>query len=167
MTSSSEKRFLKAYDAHADEIYRHCYFRVFSRGRAEEFVQEAFLRTWQYLEDGHEVENIRAFLYRTATNIIIDDVRRKKESSLDAILEEAPNLEPGDDGREGIERELAGKEIMAVLATLSDDVREILTMRYVDDLDIAEIAEILNITPNNVSVRLNRAMKTLKEATNP
>ncbi len=167
MTSPSQERFLEAYDAHADEIYRHCYFRVFSKARAEEFVQEAFLRVWQYLEDGHEVENIRAFLYRTATNIIIDDVRRKKESSLDAILEEAPNLEPGDDGREGIERELAGKEIMAALAKLGDDVREILTMRYVDDLDIAEIAEILNITPNNVSVRLNRAMKTLKEATNP
>ncbi|KKW47870.1 MAG: hypothetical protein UY99_C0021G0011, partial [Parcubacteria group bacterium GW2011_GWA1_59_11] len=40
--------FLQAYDDHADAIYRHLYFRVFSRARAEEMTQEVFMKTWIY-----------------------------------------------------------------------------------------------------------------------
>ena len=70
-----------------DAIFRHCYFRVFDRERARDLVQETFLKTWEYLTRGHDIENIRAFLYRVATNLIIDDSRRKKEISLEQLSE--------------------------------------------------------------------------------
>lgn len=162
MVPASQETYLKAYDEHAEALYRHCYFRVYSKERAEELVQETFVKVWEYLQKGHEVENLRAFLYRVATNLIIDDSRKKKETRLDDILEDAPSLEPRTDGRHTIETALMHKTALEVMQELSDDYREVLTMRYVDDLDVSEIAETLGITPNNVSVRLNRATNALR-----
>jgi len=153
---------LEAYDSYSEALYRHCFFRVFSRARAEELVQETYLRTWKYLREGKEIENIRAFLYRIANNLIIDDSRKRKEESLDALMEESDAFEPSYDGHKAIERNVLLNEIIAVIKKLSPGDRELLISRYVDDLDPKEIAEILHTTANNVSVKLHRAMKSLK-----
>ena len=86
--SPLEKQFLKAYDEFADPIFRHCYFRVFNRERAKDLMQETFTKTWEYLNQSpitnHEsrITNMRAFLYRVANNLIIDNSRQKDERSL-------------------------------------------------------------------------------------
>lgn len=162
MEDTLQKIFLAAYDAHSEAIYRHCFFRLSSHERAEEFVQEVFLKTWQYLSQGKRVENIRAFLYRVATNMIVDEYRRKKETSLEGILEKSENAgftEPMDDS---IEHQTLVHEIKNALDKLSEDAREVIVMRYMDDLGPREIAEVLGITANAVSVRINRALKELK-----
>jgi RNA polymerase sigma-70 factor (ECF subfamily) len=158
-----QKEFLAAYDAHAEAIYRHIFFRVYSKARAEELAQETFMKTWDYIKDGKQVENLRAFLYRVATNLVIDDVRKKKENSLDAMMEESDAWEPSADGRDEAERRVELRRVLETMERLDDDAREILTMRYVDDLDPKDIGETLGITANNASVRLNRAMKLLQE----
>jgi len=68
-----EKQFIDAYDKYSEAIFRHCYYRVFDRERAKDFVQETFCKTWKYIVDGNDIENIRAFLYKTANNLIIDE----------------------------------------------------------------------------------------------
>lgn len=158
-----KNQFAEMYDAHADAIYRHCYFRVFRKARAEELVQETFMKTWQYLMDGHTIDNPRAFLYRTATNLIIDDSRKKKEASLDEMLEGETQWEPSGDGHKDIEHEVLLREVLDEIKKLDPADREIITMRYVDEMGPAEIGEILGVSANNVSVRLNRAMTALKE----
>jgi RNA polymerase sigma-70 factor (ECF subfamily) len=130
---------------------------------AEELAQEAFLKTWQYLANGHEVENLRAFLYRVANNLIIDHSRKKKEERLDNLLETSPDIEPTEDARGELEAAELAEEAKAAMAGLRPEEREILTLRYIDELDLKEIAEVLDITVNNVSVRLNRAMKALRK----
>lgn len=161
--SQLEKQFFKAYEDYSAPIFRHCFFRVFSRARAEDLVQETFLRLWAYLRDGKTVENIRAFLYKIANNLIIDDSRKKKESSLDEILEDPERPEPASEDHRHIETSILLNEVMVEIKTLPTEDRELLVMRYVDDLDPKDIAEVLGITANNVSVKLNRALKNLKE----
>ncbi len=163
MNERVKQEFLSAYDAYAEAIYRHCFFRVYSKARAEELMQETFMKTWQYLQNGERVENLRAFLYRVANNLVIDASRKKREESLDALMEASDAFEPSEDGRTIAEHKLLIKDVLAVLNKLPEDEREILTMRYVDDLDPKDIAEVLDISPNNASVRLNRAMKSLKQ----
>ncbi|HTY39777.1 MAG TPA: RNA polymerase sigma factor [Candidatus Paceibacterota bacterium] len=163
MAPDARTRFLKAYDEYADAIYRHCYYRVYSKEKAEELMQETFLRAWQYVEKGTDVGNIRALLYRIATNLIIDASRRQKEESLDAMIEESPAAEPVQGGRELEEKNIFLKDAIAALKDLPSDYGAILTMRYIDDLDIVEIAEALDLTPNHVSVKINRATKALKD----
>ena len=71
MKSDLQEGFLNAYDAYADAIYRHCFFRVFSKERAEELAQETFMKTWEYVARGNVIENYKAFLYRVTNNLII------------------------------------------------------------------------------------------------
>ncbi|MEK7547228.1 MAG: RNA polymerase sigma factor [Patescibacteria group bacterium] len=167
MTENSEKKkFLEAYEVYSDAIYRHCYFRVFSKERAEDMVQETFIRAWQYVSGGKRVENLRAFLYRIATNLIIDNSRKRREESLESLIENETIDEPGDNGRVDIERKVLWGQVMEEMATLDEDDRQLLIFRFIDDLDPKDIAEILNTSANNVSVRINRAVKKLKTKIN-
>lgn len=164
MTDAENKKkfFLESYEAHADAIYRHCFFRVFSKELAEELVQDTFMKTWEYLARGKKIENIRAFLYRTATNAIIDHTRKKKEVSLDGLIEDSRIPEPAIDDHRRIERTVLVNEIKNMLHLLSEDDRALIVMRYVDDFGPKEIADILGLSANAVSVRLNRAIEKLK-----
>ncbi len=155
--------FLEAYEKYADAIYRYCFFRVFSRGRAEELMQETFMKTWRYLSDGKHVDNMRAFVYRIATNLIIDDSRKKKEESLDAALEQSDAFEPSYDGAAEIEAQVMFKEIVRAMDHLEEGERRVLTLRYLEDLNPRDIAEILGISANNASVKISRALRKLKK----
>jgi RNA polymerase sigma-70 factor (ECF subfamily) len=167
MNEQTKEMFLKAYDAHGEAIYRHCFFRVFSKERAEELTQETFMRTWEYLAKGEKIrEDIRPLLYRIATNLIIDDSRKRKESSLDVLLEASDAHEPSYDGERSMEKQMLWKQLLEEVKTLQEDEREVLVMRYVDDLDPKEIAKILHISANHVSVKINRAVKSLSSKTN-
>lgn len=162
MKNASRDQFLSAYDEYADAIYRHCFFRLFSKPLAEEMTQEAFLRTWQYLAKGKKVDNLRAFLYRVANNLIIDHSRKKKEEHLDQLMEISADIEPAYDGRGDLETAELAREVVSTMSNLDEEDRDIIAMRYLDQLDIKEIAETLDITANNASVRLNRAIGALK-----
>ena len=162
MTQEIQEQFLTAYDQFSAAIYRHCFFRVYSKTRAEELVQETYMRVWQYLSQGNQVENIRAFLYRVANNLIIDESRKKKEESLEALMDKSPGFEPSYPGQRSMEKVILYQEVVESMDYLPPDYKKILTLRYVNDLDPKEIAEILATNANNVSVKINRAVKALK-----
>ncbi len=162
MHKQIESQFLEAYEKYQDAIYRHCFFRVYSKVRAEELVQETYMRAWQYMAQGNIVENLRAFLYRVANNLIIDESRKKKEDSLEVLMEKSPAYEPFYEGGKRIEKQMLYNEIVENMKDLPPDYKEILMLRYIEDLDPKEIAEILETNANNVSVKINRAVKALK-----
>lgn len=164
--SVPEQLFLETYDQYSTAIYRHCFFRVFSEPRAEELTQEAFMKFWLYIKGGNEVKNPKALLYKIATNLVIDYSRKKKELSLEEVLEKAPAQEPFYEGAEKIETDIAFHEVLDTMHELPEEARELITMRYVDDMTPAEIAEVLGISANNVSVKINRAMTQLKSILN-
>ncbi len=161
-----QEKLSKAYDEYAEAIYRHCFFRGFPKERAEELVQDTFLKTWDYLRQGNSIENLRAFLYRVVNNLMVDEFRKKKEQSLDQMMEKGWNVDSGDDPEDGLEQRFLIKEVLSVMDGLPEKERELLVMRYVDGLELKEIAEVLQISANNTSVRLNRAMKVLKDRLN-
>lgn len=159
--TDKEQQFLSAYEQYSDAIFRYCYYRVFDREKAKDYAQEAYCRTWKYLAEGKEVENIRAFLYRTAGNIIIDESRKRKAISLDGIMEKG--FTPKNDPRQKTQDYFTGKEIIHIIKSLDEKYRDVILMKYVDDLSTKEIAFALNETENNVYVRLSRGMEKVKE----
>ncbi len=161
MSMDVQETFLKAYDSYADAIFRHCYFRLYQPELAKDLVQQTFTNVWKYLSEGHEVENVRALLYRTANNLVIDEVRKRREAiSLDTL--EAQGREPGHDPRtdwrEGIDRQ----QVLPYLMRLEEDERDLVVLRYVDDLSPKEIGAIISESANVVSVRLHRAIRRLR-----
>ncbi len=166
LKESFEQQFIDAYDLYAEAIYRHCLFRLYSKEKAEEMMQEAFMKTWQYLAKGNQVENIRAFLYRVTNNLIIDYSRKKREDSLEMLMEMHPDFEPSTNPTPQFDNTLMVQTVFEEMKKLSAEMRQIITMRHVDDLDPKEIGEILGISPNNVSVRINRALRQLQQILN-
>lgn len=166
MVMRTEEDLSKAYEAFSDAIFRHCFFRVYQREYALDLTQQVFLKTWEYLAKGNKIDQMRAFLYRTANNLIIDETRKRKEQvSLDVLEEQG--FEPHIDTREEVEAGIDGAQIGTYLKQLAVDDREILVMRFIDDLSPKEIANILQETANVISVRLHRALKKLRELLPP
>src|SRR5262245_43358033 len=85
---SEEERFLKAFDEYVDALYRHASFRLSDRERSIELVHDTFTKAWGYMREGHQIDSYKPFLYKVLNNLIIDEYRRKKEISLDALLVE-------------------------------------------------------------------------------
>jgi len=157
-----EVAFLELYEREVDPLFRHCYLRVFHRERAKEIAQEAFCRVWTFIAEGNEVRHLRGFVYKIANNLIIDEARKKREESLEVLAE--AGFEPSDDGgMEDLKQKIDAQSVLAVLKSLDGPFREVLTLRYVDGFPPKEIAEILDITPDLVSVRLHRGKKMLRE----
>src|SRR3989344_1080233 len=161
MQQETEEGFLKAFDDYSDAIYRHIFFRVFNKELALDLTQDTFMKTWEYLEKGRKVENLRAFLYQVATNLVIDYSRKKKEVSLDALHD--AGFDPGFQEAEKISKNIDFSLVLQVLQKLDENDREIVSMRFVDDLSPEEIARILGVSDNVVNVRVHRALKKLKD----
>jgi RNA polymerase sigma-70 factor (ECF subfamily) len=155
-----EQKFLEAYDQYSDAIFRHCYFRLFDRERGKDLLQEVFIRAWQYLCKGNEVRNMRAFLYRIANNLIIDEFHKYKELSLEMLQEEG--FDPGKDETPKLHRNIEHKRILKTFSKLEDGYRDIIVLRYLKGLSPSEIAKITGETANTVSVRIYRGLKQLR-----
>jgi len=167
MQRALEQSFIDAFDRYADELYRHAYFRLSSKEKAEEAVQETFLRAWNSARGGTDIKEMRAFLYRTLRHLVIDEYRRKKTDSLDAWLEEEGAtdaiLADEHDELEAAVARLDGAQALALVGKLSPAYSEVLTLRFVDGLTPSEIAARLDENENTVSVRIHRALKALRK----
>ena len=102
-------------------------------------------------------------MYGVATHLIIDESRRRRESSLDALME--VGFEPGGaDMRERTAAQLDARRILAALEVLTDDEREALILRYVEGFSPRELAAMYGITANAMTVRLHRAKAKARHA---
>ncbi|MEY2665018.1 MAG: hypothetical protein RLZZ480_123 [Candidatus Parcubacteria bacterium] len=163
-----EARFLKAFEEYNDALFRHAFLRVSSREKAIDLVHDTFTKVWTYLRGGYEIETFRPFLYKVLNNLIIDEYRRRKESSLDALLE----LDGVDEGSfdelsestvEALAATIDGKKAFLLLEELPDQYREVILLRFVDQLGPREISELIEETENVVSVRIHRGLKMLRQ----
>lgn len=163
LTGSSadlDTKFLAAYDEYADAIFRDCYFRVFDRERGKDLMQETFLRVWEYLAKGNTVDNMRAFLYSIANNLIIDEARRKKEMSLEALQEDG--FDPGRDELPSMQTSIEYARALGAFDRLHANYRDIIKLRYLKGLSPSEIAEKRGESANTISVRIYRGLHQLR-----
>ena len=158
---NNRERFLKAYADFANAIFRHCALRVSSRETAKDLVQETFTRTWKCIADGQQIENIRAFLYRIANNLIVDQYRKAKTTSLDTLTD--AGFDVADGGHEYIVTALESRRAIAALQSIEPHYRQVVIMRHVDGFSVKEIAEILDQNENVVSIHIHRGLKKLRE----
>jgi RNA polymerase sigma-70 factor (ECF subfamily) len=161
----AQDRFAKAYEEYSDAIFRHCYFHTFKREEAKEIMQETFMKTWEYIASGREIEQVRPFLYRTATNLMINASKKKKEQSLDELQE--TGFDPGVEDEVQKRDIIQEQRVLQVLEKIEEPYRQVVMLRYIEDLTPAEIAEITGESANSVSVRIHRGLKQLRSLLHP
>lgn len=159
------QQLTEAYREHSDAIFRYCLFKISDREKALDFVQETYARTWQYLLNGNQIDNIKTFLYTTARHIIIDEYRKKKTLSLDDLVE--GGMEPFEEIEEALYTSFDTKRVMEFVQKLPESYSSVIVMRYVNDLSVKDIAEIVNESENVVSVRIHRGLSKLRELITP
>ncbi len=168
INETQEERFLKAFDEYNDALFRHAFLRISNREKAVDLVHDTFTKVWAYLRGGYEVDNFRPFLYKVLNNLIIDEYRRKKESSLDALLEldgvdEGSFSELSESTVEGLAATIDGKKAFELLEELPDQYKEVIILRFVDQLGPREIGVLIEESENVVSVRIHRGLKMLRQ----
>lgn len=160
-STAQREEFLAAYEEYADAIFRLCYGKTGSRDEAKDMAQEVFVRVWERLDkDGREIENLRAFLFTVARNLIKDYYKKKKpvlERDLpEGVMEDIPTRQ--------MQETLSETRIaLQALHALSDPYREALTLHLVEGLPIGEIARLLGERPNTISVRVKRGLEKVRQ----
>lgn len=165
-----EQIFIEAYERHADEIFRFIFFKLGNREKAKDLLQDVFMRTWIYMTRNGKIENIKAFLYKTSRNRVIDEYRRqgKKDGNLDSLetLSEESGYEPATDDVDALIDSIDAGQALELVNELPPIYSEVLFLRFAEDQSISEIAEVIGESNNAVSVRINRGLKKLKEIIN-
>lgn len=163
-----QKAFGKLVNRYLPLVYNTLYRMTQNHELSEEMAQEAFLKAYNHL-DSFDLErgNFKPWILRIATNATISELRKQsKVVSLNA-LEEAGNWGEADHQTEedietALERRLSSQEAMQALQKLDVKYRQVLILRYQNELSYEEIAQALNIPINTVRTWIKRGLEKLK-----
>lgn len=155
-------QFMEYYEKYHDDIFRYCMVKTRDRSKSLDITQDTFMKFWEYILKGKEIEQERPLLYRIASNLIIDSYRKKKDIlSPDFTTGEYEHHVQYDDSDRQIDK-LDGERIIGLLHELPELTREIITLRFINDFSISEIAHTINRDNKTVSVYLHRGIKQLR-----
>jgi RNA polymerase sigma-70 factor (ECF subfamily) len=160
--SKQEKILITAHHDFNKGLNTHAFFKVNNHATGEDLVQETFIKTWKYLVRGGEIDTMKAFLYHILNNLIIDEYRKRKSVSLDDLLEKG--FEPSTDDSESkrLFDVIDGKAAALLVQRLPSMYREIIRMRFIQDLSLKEISLITGQTKNAIAVKVHRGLEKLK-----
>ncbi len=162
MDIKKEKRkelFIELYDKHADAIFRFCYFKTGNRENAKDLTQDIFIKVFNYLAE-KEIQNAKSFIYAIAKNTIIDFWRKGKSVSENQLPENFfENIAEEDQTETAIDYSI----FLSLLNKLSESDREVILLRYVEDLSSKDMAELLGERENTILVRISRAREKLRD----
>src|SRR3954470_17520126 len=176
MTHRMTTDFDQALERHRRELHVHCYRMLGSFDEAEDAVQEAFLRAWRARDTQAEDSNLRAWLYKIATNVCLDGLRRNKrqvptlESKADIpwlqpypdrLLDEVAPTEEQPDAVV-VARETIELTFIALIQLLPARQRAVVILRDVLDWSAAETAALLDISVASANSALQRGRETLR-----
>lgn len=135
-------------------IYRYCFYHVRNREVAQDITQDVFLKFIKEIDRYKEYGRLKNYLYVIAKNSIRDYIRKTKKGNL-KLVEEGY-----DDG--GIDKKLMQMSIWEALDSLDDLDKEIIILRYYQELRIKDISQIIDIPASTVRYKLKNAEKALK-----
>ena len=151
-------------EQYRDNVYRLAYRMCGNAYDADEAAQEAFVAAWRALPNFRGDAKFSTWLYRLTTNAAIDVMRREKRHQTVGDGEMIEVADDADSPQETVERTEQQEAVQKALATLSEEYREVLLLRYMEEMDYAEIAEVLQLPSGTVKSRINRAKAALKAA---
>lgn len=164
--NKDQKAFGELYDLYGERIHRYLTFKLPTPADAEDLSSEVFARAWEYLQNT-PVENPGGLLYRIAQNVSASFYRargrRPQETELAPEMEEKIGDPSGGEAVEQISNELSIEAITKCLPRLKDEYRDVIIMRYLDEMSVSAIAEALEKNEGNVRMTIHRALKVLRE----
>jgi RNA polymerase sigma-70 factor (ECF subfamily) len=131
---------------------------------AEDAAQEAFVRAWQHLPGYRPRSPFRNWVYRIATNVAVDALRRERET---ADVDALPLASPDEGPEAAVEGKERGERVRQAVLALPPASRAVLVLREYEGLSYQGIADALGIPIGTVMSRLNYARNRLRESLAP
>ncbi len=157
-----QEAFGELYDRHVVRVYRHIYYMVGNAAEAEDLTAQAFLRAWEAIER-YQVRGAPfvSWLLRIAHNLGVSYLRSKRDSSElhDGIVDTKERRDPEWSYQQTAEEELVREAIL----TLREEQRQVIILRFIEDLDYKEVAEIIGKSVAAIRVIQHRALNSLRK----
>jgi len=168
LKSHDKEAFIKVYDENVKDIHRFVYFKISNKEEANDITSMIFLKAWNHIQN-NSLENsktLRALLYKIARNTIID-YYREHNNKITASLDDEDNrievIDEVQDPQEKLDEQANLELIKRKLPLLKDEYREVIIMKFINDLSLEEMADISGKTRGNIRVLLHRALNALRE----
>ncbi len=149
------------YSRYHQSIYRYLYYRIGDPQIAEDLTADVFLRMVQALPS-YQLGAVpfQAWLFQVARNVAIDHFRRTSAHPISAIDE---NLRLDGQGLESqVDHRIASADLAVALSRLDDTQRDVLLLRFIEGLPIAETAQVLHKSEDSVKALQRRGLLALR-----
>ncbi|MGM1049000.1 MAG: RNA polymerase sigma factor [Bacillota bacterium] len=152
------------FDSYNKDVYRTCYYMLRNAQDAEDLCHDVFVTVFR--QNWRSVEHIRAWIMRITMNHCLNllkknQTKREKQNQVQWLHEQTTASVKSVDTIV-LEKEAAA-EWEKLLNQLPDKLMAVITLRYVGELSMAEIAETLEIPVGTVKSRLHKALKIMRK----
>ncbi len=164
-----DKIFNEELIPQADALYNFAYSLVFEEARAQDLVQEAYLKAYRFIHSFEPGSNAKAWLFQILKNAFINEYRKKSRQPQKVDFEDFKDknqLEKQSvsiDIEQDVYTHMIGDEITTALNSLPVDFRVAIILSYIEGFTYEEIAKITDIPIGTVRSRLFRARNLMKE----
>lgn len=153
--------FGELYDRHVVRVYRHIYYLVGNPAEAEDLTAQTFLQAWEAIER-YQIRGAPfvSWLLRIAHNLAVSHLRSKREKAQlhDGIVDDGVRRDP-----EAVAERRADEErVRQAILRLRDEQRQVIILRFVEDLEYREVAEIIGKSVAAIRVIQHRALNALR-----
>lgn len=163
LSHGDRKAFTVLYNRNINNLYRYINFICKSKELTEEIVQCVFIKIWERRETLGDITSFRSYLYRSAKNRLLDDIKRNKKESQVLVM-----IQPVSEESQQRSDDLVNYKDFYLMAQdaiklLPEKRRQIVELRTKDDLSLDEIAVKLSISKSVVKKQLYSGMDFVRK----
>lgn len=158
--AGEQQAFARLVDRHKSYAYTIAYKILLNRPEAEEVAQDAFIKAYHHLKDFNRQAKFSTWLYRIVFNTAIT-YKRKHRQIFEGLEHTVVEYEQRADGE--LEKGDKQRYLQLALAGLNESDRTAMTLFYMDEFSLEEIALIMDMQANTVKVRIHRARQRLAD----
>ncbi len=167
LKNKDTQAFIEVYDRYASDLYRFIYFKIGRQEEAQDLTSMVFLKAWNHIQTNslRDSKTLRALIYKIARHAIIDHYRQgtAKIESLDNRVKPVQIIDEDQDLAKDLDDSLELTRLGVFILQLKEEYREIIVLRFINDLELEEISAVTGKSKANVRVILHRALAALKE----
>ncbi|WP_309077322.1 RNA polymerase sigma factor SigW [Peribacillus frigoritolerans] len=163
--------FGEIVEIYKDKVFQICFRMLGNRQEAEDLAQEAFVRAYVNIRSFNITMKFSTWLYRIATNLCIDRLRKKKPDyyldaevagteGLNMYSQIASDVAKPEEEVESLELQ---ETIQVEIMKLPEKYRSVIVLKYIEELSLKEISEILDLPVGTVKTRIHRGREALRK----
>lgn len=153
--------FAKLVERYQNRMFNYAYRMTGSREDAQDLAQETFIRVYTHLESFRTEERFSPWIYRIATNLCLNHIKRRKRAATALPRLFFPEELESPEGH--LEETEERQVLQGAILKLPDHYRAVILLRHVEELSYDEIAHALGMPLGTVKTRLFRARELLQD----